>query len=82
MLLPLEEDSPGTTFIYHTYYKLSKSWLSVSFFVFFLVISEVGSQIYIANLVIFMIWMFSATFLHEITLYAIYIHNLMRLAPF
>ena len=57
-------------FIYHTYKKIwvNRDWASRFFSTFFLVISEVGSQIYIAN---FKIWVFSATFLHEITLYAI-----------
>ena len=32
---------------------------------------DFGSQIYIANLAIFKIWVFLATFWHEITLYAI-----------
>ena len=41
--------------------------MSDPFFGHFLVISEVGSKIYIA---IFKFWVFSATFLHEITLYA------------
>ena len=58
--------------IYHTYSKIwvNRDWV-IRFLGFFLVISEVGSQIYIANLVIFKIWVFSATFRHEITLYAI-----------
>ena len=45
----------------------------IRFLGFFLVISELGSQIYIANLAIVIIWVFSATFRHEIRLYAIYI---------
>ena len=66
------EDSPGgTQNIPYLFKNLSKSRLSDSFFGLFLVISEVGSQIYIANLVITKIWVFSATFLHEITLSAI-----------
>ena len=48
----------------------------------FLVISEVGSDIYIANLAIFKIWVFSATFWHEITLYAIDIDKKRFRTPF
>ena len=66
------ENSPGDTQnIPYLLKKLSKSRLSDPFFGLFLVISEVGSQIYIVNLAIFQIWVFSASFLHEITLYAI-----------
>ena len=47
------EDSPGgTQNIPYLLKNLSKSRLSVPFFGLFLVISEVGSQIYIANLAI------------------------------
>ena len=50
------EDSPGgIQNIPYGYKKLSKSRLSDPFFLLFLVISEVGSQIYIANLAIFKI---------------------------
>ena len=48
----------------------------------FWVISEVGSQIYIANLAIFKIFVFSATFWHEITLYAIDIDKKRFRTPF
>ena len=48
------EGSPGgTQNIPYLFKKLSKSRLSDPFFGLFLVISEVGSQIYIANLAIF-----------------------------
>ena len=50
------KDSPGATFyIPYQFKNLSKSRLSDPFFELFLVISEVGSQIYIANLAIFKI---------------------------
>ena len=50
------EDSPGgTQNIPYLFKNLSKSRLSDPFFGLFLVISEVGSQIYIANLAIFKI---------------------------
>ena len=53
---PGHEDSPGgTQNIPYLFKKLSKSRLSDPFFGHFLVISEVGSQIYIANLAIFKI---------------------------
>ena len=61
----------GTQNIPYQFKNLSKSRFCDPFFGLFLVISEVGSQIYIANLAIFKIWVFSATFWHEITLYAI-----------
>ena len=41
-----------------------------------------GSPIYIANLAIFKIWVFSVTFWHEITLYAIYIDKKRFRTPF
>ena len=66
------EDSPGgTQNIPYLFKNLSKLRLSDPFFGLFLMISEVGSQIYIAILAIFKIWVFSATFRHEISLYAI-----------
>ena len=50
------EDSPGgTQNIPYLFKNLNKSRLSDPFLGFFLVISEVGSQIYIANLAIFKI---------------------------
>merc|ERR1711873_208151 len=50
------EDSPsGAQNIPYQFKNLSKSRLSDPFFGLFLVISEVGSQIYIANLAIFKI---------------------------
>ena len=50
------EDSPGgTQNIPYLFKNLSKSRLSDPFFGLFLVISEVGSQIYIVNLAIFKI---------------------------
>ena len=53
---PGHEDSPGgTQNIPYLFKNLSKSRLSDLFFGLFLVISEVGSQIYIANLAIFKI---------------------------
>ena len=77
------EDSPGgTQNIPYLFKNLSKSRLSDPFFGLFLVISEVGSQIYIANLAIFKIWVFSATFWHEITLYAIDIDKKRFRTPF
>ena len=66
----------------HIFFSLRKSWVSDPFFGLFLVISEVGSQIYIANLAIFKIWVFSATFWHEITLYAIDIDKKRFRTPF
>ena len=58
--------------IYHTYSKIwvNRDWV-IRFLGFFFVISEVGSQIYIANSAIFKIYVFSATFWHEITMFAI-----------
>ena len=47
-----------------------------------MVISEVGSQNYIANLAIFKIGVFSATFRHEIALYAIDIDKKRFRTPF
>ena len=77
------ELSPGgTQNIPYLFKNLSKSRLSDPFFGLFLVISEVGSQIYIANLAIFKIWVFSATFWHEITLYAIDIDKKGFRTPF
>ena len=77
------EDSPGgTQNIPYLFKNLSKSRLSDPFFGLFLVISEVGSQIYITNLAIFKIWVFSATFWHEITLYAIDIDKKWFRTPF
>ena len=77
------ELSPGgTQNIPYLFKNLSKSRLSDPFFGLFLVISEVGSQIYIANLAIFKIWVFSATFWHEITLYAIDIDKKRFRTPF
>ena len=77
------ELSPGgTQNIPYLFKNLSKSRLSDPFFGLFLVISEVGSQIYIANLAIFKIWVFSATFCHEITLYAIDIDKKRFRTPF
>ena len=52
------------------------------FFGLFSVIAEVGSQIYIANLAIFKILVFSAIFLHEITLYAKDIDKKRFITPF
>ena len=53
---PGHEDSPGgTQNIPYLFKNLSKSRLSDQFLGLFLVISEVGSQIYIANLAIFKI---------------------------
>ena len=52
------------------------------FFGLFWVISEVRSQIYIANLAIFKIRVFSAIFRHEITLYAIDIDKKRFRIPF
>ena len=60
----------------------NRNWVSDPFLGLFLVISEVGSQIYIANLAIFKIWVFSATFWHEITLYAIDIDKKRFRTPF
>ena len=80
---PGHELSPGgTQNIPYLFKNLSKSRLSDPFFGLFLVISEVGSQIYIANLAIFKIWVFSATFWHEITLYAIDIDKKGFRTPF
>ena len=63
--------------------KLSKSRLRTKFFLgVFWLIFEVGSRIYIANLAIFKIWVFSATFWHEITLYAICIDKKRFRTPF
>ena len=77
------EDSPGgTQNIPYIFKNLSKSRFCYRFFGLFLVISEVGSQIYIANLAIFKIWVFSATFWHEITLYAIDIDKKRFRTPF
>ncbi len=77
------ELSPGgIQNIPYLFKNLSKSRLSDPFFGLFLVISEVRSQIYIANLVIFKIWVFSATFWHEITLYAIDIDKKRFRTPF
>ena len=68
---PGHEDSPATTFYIPYLLKIwvNRDWAS-RFLGFFLVISEVWSQTYIANLAIFKIWVFSATFLHKITFYA------------
>jgi len=77
------ELSPGgTQNIPYLFKNLSKSRLSDPFFGLFLVICEVGSQIYIANLAIFKIWVFSATFWHEITLYAIDVDKKRFRTPF
>ena len=79
------EDSPGgTQNIPYLFKNLSKSRLSDPFFGLFWVISEVGSQIYIANLAFFKIWVFSATFWHEITLYISlkYISNIVSIYQF
>merc|ERR1712004_813952 len=69
--------------IYHTYSKIlvNRDWV-IRFLGFFLVISEVGSQIYIANLAIFKILVFSVTFWHEITLYAVDIDKKRFRTPF
>ena len=77
------EDSPGSIWnIPYQFKKMSRLRLSDPFFGLFLVISEARSQIYIANLVIFKIWVFSATFWHEITLYAIDIDKKRFRTPF
>ena len=69
--------------IYHTYKKkLSKSRLSDPFFGRFLVISELGSRIYIVKSAILIFWVFLPIFLHEITLQAIDIDNIGCLEPF
>ena len=68
--------------ISYKFQKLSKSRLNNLFFGLFLVISEVGSQIYIANSAIFKIWVFSATFRHEIPLYAIDLDKKRFRTPF
>ena len=78
----LAPDPEITQNIPYLFKNLSKSRLSDPFFGLFLVISEVESQIYIANLAIFKIWVFSATFWHEITLYAIYIDKKRFRTPF
>ena len=77
------EDSPGgiqnTPYLYK---KLSKSRFSDPFFWRFLVISGLGSQIYIVKSAILSFWVFLSTFLHEITLKAIDIDNIGCLEPF
>ena len=60
----------------------NRNWVSDPLFGLFLVISEVGSQNHIAILAIFKIWVFSATFWHEITLYAIDIDKKRFRTPF
>ena len=62
--------------------KLSKSRLSDPFFWWFLVISELGSRIYIVKSAILSFECFFRFFLHEITLSAIDIDNIGCLEPF
>ena len=63
------EDSPGgIQNIPYLYKKLSKSRFSDPFFWRFLVISGLGSRIYIVKSAILSFWVFLSTFLHEITL--------------
>ena len=77
------EDSPGgIQNIPYLYKKLSKSRFSDPFFGRFLVISGLGSQIYIVKSAILSFWVFLSTFLHEITLKAIDIDNIGCLEPF
>ena len=71
------EDSPGgIQNIPYLYKKLSKSRFSDPFFWQFLVISELGSRIYIVKLAILIFLVFLSIFLHEITLQAIDIDNI------
>ena len=80
---PGHEDSPVTTQnIPYLYKKLSKSRFSDPFFWRFLVISGLGSRIYIVKSAILSFWVFLSTFLHEITLKAIDIDNIGCLEPF
>ena len=77
------EDSPGgIQNIPYLYKKLSKSRFSDPFFWRFLVISGLGSRIYIVKSAILSFWVFLSTFLHEITLKAIDIDNIGCLEPF
>ena len=69
--------------IYHTYKMFSANRDQVqSFFWVFLVISELGSQIYIVKSAILIFWVFLSIFLHEITLLAIDIDNIGYLETF
>ena len=80
---PGHVDSPGgIQNIPYLYKKLSKSRFSDPFFGRFLVISGLGSQIYIVKSAILSFWVFLSTFLHEITLKAIDIDNIGCLEPF
>ena len=54
----------------------------IRFFWRFLVISGLGSRIYIVKSAILSFWVFLSTFLHEITLKAIDIDNIGCLEPF
>ena len=67
-------------FIHHTY---SKNWINLDW-VFWLLFGDFWGREkdYIASLTIFKIWVFSATFLHEITLYAIDIDKKRFRTPF
>ena len=56
--------------------------MSDPFFWRFLVISELGSRIYIVKSAILIFWVFLPIFLHEITLQAIDIDNIGCLEPF
>ena len=69
--------------IYHTYTKnwVNRDWV-ICFFWRFLVISELGSRIYIVKSAILIFWVFLPIFLHEITLQAIDIDNIGCLEPF
>ena len=66
----------------YLYKKLSKSRLSDPFFWPFLVISEVGSPDFIMKSAVVVFGVFPLIFLHEITLSAIYIHNIGCSEPF
>ena len=67
-------------FIHHTY---SKIWINLDW-VFWLLFGDFWGREkdYIASLTIFKIWVFSATFLHEITLYAMDIDKERFRTPF
>ena len=58
------------THLTHTYEKkgINRDWVLRSFFWQFLVISELGSQIYIVKSAILIFWVFLSIFLHKITL--------------
>ena len=62
--------------------KIPQSRFSDPFFWRFLVISGLGSRIYIVKSAILSFWVFLSTFLHEITLKAIDIDNIGCLEPF